>query len=73
MALHRRPPWSRTAAPYSHNNRDIFSAATSVHVGDGCKVEFRDFLWLKDLRPGDVASKILDLSRKKSCTVQRAL
>ena len=69
------PPktWAGTGTPCNDDDRDLFAAATTVSVGNGCKAKFWESSWLNGMRPKDIAPKIFDLSKKKSTSVQKAL
>ena len=69
------PPktWVEMGTPCNDNDRDIFAAATTVHIGDGRKAKFWESSWLEGMRPKDIAPRIFHLSKKKSCLVQTAI
>ena len=69
------PPrtWLGLGSPCTTKDRDLFATATRVTVGDGNTTKFWESPWLEGLRPMDNAPKIFELSRKKSCSVRKAL
>lgn len=69
------PPklWLGSGTPCTDKDRDIFAAATMVHIGDGCSASFWNSSWLDGIRPKDIAPALYDISKKKTCTVQKAL
>lgn len=55
------------------NDRDVFVAATIIHIRDGCMAKFWESSRIEGMRLKDIAPKIFDLSENKSCYVQKAL
>lgn len=53
--------------------KDIFAAATKVLVGNDLRASFWESAWLDGIRPKDIAPKIFDISKRKSCSVKKAL
>ena len=49
---------------------NLFVAATRVTVGDENTAKFWESPWLDGLRPKDIAPKIFELSKKKTCLVR---
>jgi hypothetical protein len=52
---------------------DLFLAATNVTIGNGKKALFWDASWINGMRPKDIAPLIFDLSKRKKCTIAKAL
>jgi hypothetical protein len=52
---------------------DLFPAATNVIIGNGKKDLFWEASWINGMRPKDIAPLIFDLSKRKKCTVAKAL
>lgn len=59
--------------PCDDADTDLFAAATKVTIGNGSKALFWISSWLNGIRPMDIAPKIFDISKKKGCTVGKAL
>jgi hypothetical protein len=66
-------PWVGLGTPCSTLDKDLFAAATTVNVGDGKRASFWEDSWLEGVRPRDVAPLIFGLSKKRKCTVSKAL
>ena len=52
---------------------DIFYAATSITIGNGCKTPFWHAPWLEGRKPKDIAPLIFDISIRKKWKVAQAL
>ena len=66
-------PWVRLGNPCDENDKNIFAAATNVLLGNGIRASFWESAWLDGMRPKDIAPKIFDLSKRRGCSVQKAL
>ena len=66
-------PWVRLGNPCDENDKNIFAAATKVLFGNGIRASFWESAWLDGMRPKDIAPKIFDLSKRRGCSVQKAL
>jgi hypothetical protein len=66
-------PWVGTETPNDDSDRQLFSAATRVTIGDGRKASFWSSSWLNGSPPKDLAPLIFKASRRKNRTVQDAL
>jgi hypothetical protein len=66
-------PWVGLGTPCSTLDKDLFAAATTVNVGDGKRASFWEDAWLHGVRPRDVAPLIFGLSKKRKCSVSKAL
>ena len=66
-------PWVGLGTPCDEADRDLFVACTTVKIGDGSKALFWKSPWLDGLRPMDIAPRIFDTSKRKDCSVLKAL
>ena len=66
-------PWVGLGTPCDEADRDLFAACTTVKIGDGSKALFWKSPWLDGLRPMDIAPRIFDISKRKNCSVLKAL
>jgi hypothetical protein len=83
MALRLRWPWLEwndpdkirvgSDNPCSVEDMDIFFAATTITIGNGCKTPFWHAPWLHGKSPKDVASLIFASSKRKNWKVAQAM
>jgi hypothetical protein len=66
-------PWRGLESPCNSHDKELFAAATRVTIGNGERALFWDSSWLDGIRPKDIAPLIYDISKKKRCTVRKAL
>jgi hypothetical protein len=66
-------PWVSLGTPCSTLDKDLFAVATTVNVGDGKRASFWVDSWLEGVWPRDVAPLIFGLSKKRKCTMRKAL
>ena len=52
---------------------NLFYAATTITIGDGCIAPFWESPWLNGKKPKDIAPLIYEASTRKRCTVKQAL
>jgi hypothetical protein len=66
-------PWVGLGTPCTPQDKDLFAAATRVNIGNGEKALFWEAPWLNGRRPKDIAPLIYKRSKRKNCTVYKAL
>lgn len=66
-------PWAGLGTPCTMLDNDLFAAATKVTIGDGKKASFWEDPWLNGRRPKDIAPLIYKGSKRRKCTVNKAL
>jgi hypothetical protein len=66
-------PWVGLGTPCNAHDKELFGKATIVTIGNGEKASFWDASWLQGLAPKDIAPLIFDLSKKRKCSVKKAL
>jgi hypothetical protein len=69
----RKKPWVGLGNPCTPHDHDLFAAATKVTIGDGNKALFWEAAWIDGMRPKDFAPLLFARSKKKKCTVHKAL
>jgi hypothetical protein len=65
--------WINTAHPCDETDKLLFTAATSICLGDGQKTNFWNSGWLGGCRPKDIAPNVFAISTKKNRNVKEAL
>jgi hypothetical protein len=66
--------WIGLGNSCNKEDREFFYAETHVNIGDGEKAKFWSPPWLNECRPKNIITpKIYDLSRKKNCSLKKAL
>jgi hypothetical protein len=66
-------PWAHMPINASKNEKELFSAATKITIGNGKTATFWTDRWLKDQAPCSIAPDIFKISVRKSRTVHEAL
>ncbi|KAJ1294148.1 hypothetical protein BS78_01G123700 [Paspalum vaginatum] len=62
-------PWLGQDAPCDHTDRVLFSASTSVLIGDGKKAKFWHDNWMDGMAPRNLAPHLFELVTRKNKTV----
>ena len=66
-------PWIGLGNPCNNDDKEIFAAAMVVSVDNGEKAKFWTSPWVNGIRPRDIAPKLFEGTKRKNCTVKRAL
>jgi hypothetical protein len=66
-------PWVGLGNPCNAHDRELFAAATNVTIGNGKRALFWEASWLQGKRPKDIAPLIFDISKKRKCSVRKAM
>lgn len=66
-------PWAHMNISSNRNERELFSAATKITIGDGKTATFWTDRWLTDQSPCSIAPDIFKISIRKNRTVSDAL
>jgi hypothetical protein len=66
-------PWAGLGTPCTPQDKELFAVATRVTIGNGKKVQFWEAPWLDGRRPKDIAPLIFKDSKRRKCTVSKAM
>jgi hypothetical protein len=67
------PLWAGMPVPCDDVDRQIFNAATTIHLGDGARTNFWSSRWLDGQTTKDIAPLIFQASKRKNKKVNEAL
>jgi hypothetical protein len=66
-------PWRDLGNPCTTKDHELFASSTKVTIGTGKKALFWEATWLEGMRPKDIAPLIFDRSKRRKCTVHKAM
>ena len=66
-------PWKGTPTPCDDSDKALFSACTTIHVGNGEIARFWSDKWLNGQAPCDIAPLLPALAARKNLSVKEAL